>query len=220
MSGREIYKPELFDLMRRYALRGVAAWENADPELVKRASQCLGNKIANNVWLAQRTLNTSFNEQNVPALTFIPMPLDSPKPGFEWSFFLPLSKFDGGKHPRISFELLVLVRETHCLAYRFEQTESPSSTHSYSHFQLCRELLGGKILVSTPEWIPDSYPAHPLYSSDPMSMFLSMATAIHGYPDGMHEVLRRLFTNGNVQKVKDYGEMLTGMLVKRDSNHG
>jgi hypothetical protein len=41
-----------------------------------------------------------------------------------------------------------------------------------------------------PTWVPTSYPAFPLRSSDPIEMFLSMTTSVHGYEGGIIEILQ------------------------------
>jgi len=50
-----------------------------------------------------------------------------------------------------------------------------------------------------PQWVPDSYPAFPIRSSEPLRMFLSMATSIHGYERGMIPLLQDVFENRPTQ---------------------
>jgi hypothetical protein len=44
-----------------------------------------------------------------------------------------------------------------------------------------------------PRWLPDRYPAFAISSSEPLLMFLAMATAVHGYMGGVESVLQDIF---------------------------
>jgi hypothetical protein len=215
-----LYPEELYVLMWLYGQSGIAEWEKAPADLLPRATRCLHAKIAENEREVEQTLNVAFNEQNASSMSFIPMPAHSKNPKLEQSFFVPLCKIDGQGQRIISFELFVLVRNEDCLAYRFEPAHQSPSRHNYSHVQMCRQVLGGRIGTEAPDWIPDSYPAHPLYSSEPLSMFLSMMTAVHGYDGGILTVLNELFTQaGRPRDAQTYLDKLREMLISRDVDH-
>jgi hypothetical protein len=50
-------------------------------------------------------------------------------------------------------------------------------------------------VTGIPQWLPNHYPAFPIRSSEPLPMFLSMATSVHGYETGMKTILPQLFPN-------------------------
>lgn len=205
---------ELSDLLWLYARRGIADWQQAPSVLRKRATECLGWEIADNEAEAVRTLNTIYNGTNAKQLRFIPMPRHPRKPGFERSFFIPVCKSNGTRLS-VGFELFLLVNASrmNCLAYRFEPAHDLPSVHNYGHVQLSRALLHREIAARTLNWIPDSYPAHPLYTSDPLRMFLSMATAVHGYNKGVLDVIQRAFLEASrARDVAFYTDELRKML--------
>lgn len=184
---------DLVDLMGLYARQGIAHWKQAPSELRKRASECLGAEIADNEPEAFVTIQTIFDTTNANRLRFIPMP-KHPKGGIERCFFLPIrEKINGGKE-RTTFELFMLVARKDCLAFRFEPAHKPPSNHSYGHVQMSRKMLRKTVEVKTvPQWLPDSYPAFPIATSDPLRMFLAMTTAVHGYSGGLVTVLQEVF---------------------------
>jgi hypothetical protein len=184
--------PNLMDLMRLYARRGISDWKGAPEELRRRASYCLGAEIADNDAEAMVTISTVYNQANASRLRFIPMP-KHPRSGAERYLFLPIREMDAAGRERIAFDLFMLVARRDCLAFRFEPAHRPPSTHSYGHVQMSRMMLKKSILVQTLPWLPDSYPAFPLPASDPLKMFLSMATAVHGYTAGVVTVLQQIF---------------------------
>lgn len=197
-----ILPAELADLMWLYARRGVAEWGSAPAELRRRAVACLGADIADHEAEAAITLSTVYNGENAKQLRFIPMLRHPKKPGIEQAFFLPVCEMVGGSR-RVAFELFLLVQAKNCLAYRFEPAHRSPSAHDYGHVQMSRQLLRKTIVSSTLPWIPDRYPAHPLGTSDPLRMFLSMTTAVHGYSGGVLKVFQEIFTAAS--RARDVG---------------
>jgi hypothetical protein len=190
--------PNLSDLMLLYARRGVADWidwKKTQSELRKRAGECLGTKIAENDAEAAVTLNTVYNGRNKDRLRFIPMPKHR-KGGIERCFFLPIREVRNGKE-KWAFDLFLLVGAKNCLAFRFEQAHPAPSTHDFGHIQMSRKMLRKEIIPKTLPWIPDSYPAFPIPTSDPLRMFLCVATAVHGYGGGVMTVLQEIFQSAS-----------------------
>jgi hypothetical protein len=184
---------DLIDLLGLYARRGIDDWNGAAHELRKRAQVCLGTAIAENVTEAFVTIQTIYNEANANRLRFIPMP-KHPKGGIERCFFLPVREIKAGGQEKVAFELFLLVARTDCLAFRFEPAHAFPSTHGYGHVQFSRKMLRRTIEVpNIPDWFPVSYPAFAISTSDPLRMFLSMATAVHGYSSGLVSVLQDIF---------------------------
>lgn len=187
---------DIWDLMQLYARRGVADWTRAPFGLQKRARECLmATQIATRIDDAVNTIQTIYDGTNITALSFIPMPMPNPKKQpIERCFFLPVRRKSAGRET-LALELLVLVREKKCLAFRFEPAGRPSSRHGYGHLQMNQKMLEKKIKIEgVPEWMPDKYPAFPISTSDPLKMFLAMATAVHGYADrGFADLIVELF---------------------------
>ncbi|HET7461453.1 MAG TPA: hypothetical protein VFJ82_09390 [Longimicrobium sp.] len=70
---------------------------------------------------------------------------------------------------------------------------------------MSQKLLERTISPNTLDWIPVKYPAYPLGTSEPLKMFLAMATAIHGYSGGVLDVIRDIFTTaGRAGEVSTY----------------
>ena len=185
--------PDLFDLMEQYALRGLDDWRNNTGEdLQRRARECLGMAIADTDWEVRMLIRNACNGGAIGQQKFIPMP-NHRHEGIERCFFLPIREH-GDENIKMAFDLFLLVDEENCLAFRFEPADPPEQSHNYGHVQLSRRLLRRTIEPSgIPSWLPDSYPAFPVPSSDPLKMFLSMATAVHGYAGGIESVLQDLF---------------------------
>jgi hypothetical protein len=182
------------DLMTRYARRGIANWGDAPNHVKQRAMAALSNNIATHVHEVQQTIKTL----NAAGRKFIPMPRIN-HDGILFCFFLPM-RVVNGENVRFAFDLFLLIDDEHCLGFRFEPADPPDHSHAYGHVQMNRGMLGGNLPVNgIPEWVPDSYPAFPICSSDPLQMFLSMATSLHGYGSGyvggMQDILREAFQN-------------------------
>ncbi len=185
--------PDLIELMRLYALRGIADWKTAPDELRKRAVNCLGQTIADSEAEAVITINTIYSAATLRKLRFIPMP-KHPKGGIERCFFLPIRENQPGDQNRTAFELFLIIAANDCLAFRFEPADLPKSTHDYGHVQLSCKMVKKTVEVrGVPSWLPDSYPAFAIGTSDPLRLFLAMATAVHGYSGGIVSVLQDIF---------------------------
>lgn len=200
---------DLVELMKLYARRGIADW-NAAPALAKqKASFVLANKIADNEWEAIRTIEANVTEGGDERCMFIPMP-NINHSGVQHCFFLPIRMPEQGK---AAFDLFLFVDGKNCLGFRFEPADPPDSTHDYGHVQMNRSMFRKTIAVKgIPQWLPDSYPAFPIRSSEPLQMFLSMATSVHGYGKGMMQVVQEIFQNRPNDQAK-YLEALKGALI-------
>ncbi len=183
--------------MTLYARQGIRDWAAAPTILRRRAIEHLGGSIAENDSEAAQTIYNFNNGKKQGQLKFIPMPKHR-MAGIERCFFLPLRKISRAGQETAGFELFLLVTNDRCLAFRFEPADAPPSAHDYGHVQLCRIVRQQSILIKAiPEWLPDSYPAFAISSSNPVKMFLCMTTAVHGYYDGVLKVLRDIFQNAN-----------------------
>ncbi len=183
--------------MRLYALRGMAEWQRVDTRTRTRAIQWLGSDIAENPAQVSITLNTEYNHTNGAQLRFIPRPKHPRRQGFERAFFIPRSVREGGGLT-VAFELFLMVSGDGCLAYRLEPAHPPPTHHGYGHVQFSRRLLRRTILPKKiPAWIPDRYPAHPLGTSDPWLLFLSMIVALHGYESGALRLIQEVYQAAN-----------------------
>lgn len=185
---------DVWDLMELYARRGVDDWTKADATLRRRAGDCfLATQIATRHQEAIDTINAVFDGTNAHKLSFIPMPKPGKHP-IERCFFLPVRENIAGRE-RVSFELALLVSSRNCLAFRLEPADRPTWRHGYGHLQMNQKMLKKMInLVGVPPWIPDSYPAFPISTSNPLRMFLAMGTAVHGYANrGFADLLVDIF---------------------------
>jgi hypothetical protein len=120
------------------------------------------------------------------------------KTGIDRCFFLPIREKGAKGEDITKFELFLLVGGENCLAFRFEPAHPPPTTHGYGHVQMCREMVKKTVVASgIPPWLPIRYPAIPTFTSEPLRMFLSMATAVHGYVGGILTVLQDVFQTSN-----------------------
>jgi hypothetical protein len=204
--------PNLIELMSLYARRGIADWNQAHSSLRLRASRCLGTAaIAENEAEAGVTIQTLYHETNANRLRFIPMP-KHPKKGIDRCFFLPVRQRQTGGDEIVAFELLLLVQQTDCLAFRFEPAHQRPG-HNYGHMQLSRSMLRETIQVGgIPPWVPDTHPAFPVLTAEPLKVFLCMVTAVHGYEAGCTAVLQDIFA-GRPGELAMYLNILKTMLV-------
>jgi hypothetical protein len=186
--------PELKELMKLYARRGIADW-NAAPNASKQlASFALANGIAQKEWEANRTIEANLRGGADERGMFIPMPRINHSDILH-CFFLPINH-----EGKTAFDLLLIVGSEQCLGFRFEPADRPDRTHGYGHVQMNRSMFRKTMEVKgIPQWVPDSYPAFPIRSSEPLRMFLSMATSIHGYEKGMIPLLQNVFENRPTQ---------------------
>jgi hypothetical protein len=203
--------PNYVELVKLYARRGIADWKSAPEDVRRRARKCLGTRIADNPSHADVMIYRMYSGKSVDSPLFIPMP-KHPDNGIERSFFLPVTK--PGAAPVVGFELLLLVQGANSLAFRFEPADDETSAHNYGHFQLNRQLLYKTIEVpEIPTWLPDSYPAFPILTSEPLRVFLYMATAVHGYHTGVVKVLQDIFQKASrASELASYLDELEDML--------
>src|ERR1044072_8767121 len=146
----------LWDLMELYARRGVADWTRAPFGLQRRARECLmATQIATRDADALNTIRTIYDGTNSNALSFIPMPMPNPKKQpIERCFFLPIREKKGGVET-FALELLVPVKQTTRLGFRFEPADPPSSRRGSAHLQMIQKRLRKAISVEgVPEWMP------------------------------------------------------------------
>jgi hypothetical protein len=203
---------DFLELMRLYARRGIADWKTAPTELRGRAARCLGTAIAENEAEANVSIYTLYDEKNASRLRFIPMP-KHPTGGIERCFFIPVRELQSGGKETVAFELFLLVARTDCLAFRFEPAHAARSVHNYAHVQFSRKMLRKTIDVKgVPEWLPDSYPAFPTLTAEPVGAFLCMVTAVHGYKNGCTAVLQDIFA-GRLGELALYLNELKRILV-------
>ena len=173
---------DLEKLLRHYSKKGLAEWHKLSLEERKVPEKQLRQRIVENDFQIQSTIMSTNSTNSF----FIPMPKVNHR-GIKHCFFLPIgSPYENG----IKFELFLVVDEKNCLGFRFETAHSVGS-HTYNHIQIARQLTlpaGG-----IPPWLPVSYPAFPMSSAEPLDMFLYMATSVHGYGDGMQQVIREIY---------------------------
>ena len=140
----------------------------------------------------------------------IPMPTDRERTGS--FFFLPrqVQPFP----TLLSFELLLVLSNGCCIAFRFEPSHA-RGRHRYSHVQLCQKLRGlSSSIPGLGVWIPDSYPAFVTPANDSLGMFLSMATAVHGFEDGgLQDLIPDLFPDRPLC-TKEYMEELRKLIER------
>jgi len=181
---------DLTQLMKVYARRGIADWDGAPTTSKRIASFALANKIAQKEWEANRTIDSNLKGGADERSLFIPMP-NVNHTGILHSFFLPI-KTEG----KVAFDLLLVIASQQSLGFRFEPADPPEWAHGYGHVQLNRSMFRKTMEVTgIPQWLPNHYPAFPIRSSEPLTMFLTMATSVHGYETGMKTILPQLFPN-------------------------
>lgn len=186
----------LNDLMKLYAQRGIAEWRAAPAELRIRAHTCLGLGIADDDDQAAVAMKAIYGGVVDSRFRFIPMPKFPRNPGIERSFFLPIR--EPGNDGRVSFDLFLIVTARNCIGFRFEPAHRAPTIHGYGHVQACKKLLREKLPLATlPPWLPDKYPAFALSTSNPLRMFLSMVTAMHGYQGGVTRIILEIFQTAN-----------------------
>lgn len=197
----------LRELMRRYARRGIADWKAAPSASKSIASIALANRIAEHEWEAFRTIDANLKGGADQRSLFIPMPMVNHS-GIQHCFFLPINQ-----EGKIAFDLVLTVGIEQSLGFRFEPADPPDSTHGYGHVQMNRSMFRETIQVKgIPHWIPYSYPAFPIGSSDALEMFLLMTTSVHGYQKGMITVLEGVFDDMPIQKAL-YLQVLTETVI-------
>jgi hypothetical protein len=190
--------------MKSYALQGVSDWRHVGQAIQARAFRLLGKRLAQHENDAKSAIDSILS--GMQDRRFIPMPRPR-RAGLEHSFFMPIRIDDD----RTAFDLLLLCEGQHCLGFRFEPADPGETTHGYGHIQMNRRMDSYTLQVSgLPEWVPTSYPAFPLRTSEPMGMFLSMVTSVHGYRTGMRELLLRIRSAAGSRRVY---EMLEAAMI-------
>ena len=179
-------RDSLLELIKEYALCGFKQWETADSDLRRRASTCLQNMVVDSENDFHREMNKLSHEKSHEK--FFPMPTGSYQKDLNYCFFRTEN--------RESFQLYVLLNDASSLAFRFEPADQLNWSHNYAHVQFCRKFKNTEIRPhGIPAWLPESYPAFPLPSSNSLELFLAMVTAVHGRAKGkgIEEILRSIF---------------------------
>jgi len=193
---------DAIEFMMAYAKRGVRYWESAVKDATKtRALRLLQNQVATNDDEVKVIINSV--RSGAKRVLYVPMP-KAHRADIELCLFLPVRVDDN----KTSFELLMLLEsDERCLAFRFEPADPGDTTHGYGHIQMNRRMEGGvRDVAGLPGWVPKSYPAFPLRTSEPIEMFLSMVTSIHGYRKGIVDLLDEVIPDPGPRK--KYVEML------------
>ena len=201
---------ELQILMRLCSQRGFQEWRDADTGLKDAAAKCLPGRI-----VESGEIQDAIHGET--GRLYVPMPLPPGKSksrksghrGFERCFFCP--KNSNGQ--LVSLILFLLINlDGKCLVLRFETDHGQDTTHGYSHVQLTKrdEQLD---FPCTPNWLPDSYPAVPVPACNPLDLFLSMMTAVYGFPSRIDTLIMEVFREtARAKDVHLYLERLKSML--------
>ena len=201
----------LRELVVPYANLGVRRWRDVGAKLRVAATQALGIEIAEHEHVASRAVVSPFSpdSDDPEKLILIPMPC-CPR-GLNGAFFTPVSS----SRAEPSFDLVALT-DGGQIAFRFEPGDVEGRVHSYDHVQLSKSI-GRRVarLPGTPDWLPDSYPAFPIPGRCAASRFFSMVVAMHGYPDGVRDVLTEMFSNRDAIWKEHLG-LIDRMLEVRD----
>jgi hypothetical protein len=195
---------DLHDILKLYARKGWTEWQEARDEEQQAAKKVLGDALVQTEGQLDATLNEFRVGPGKTSTKFLPMPRLGAK-GFRRAFFAAISP-EAQASPA-SFELLLVVSDEHRLSFRLEGSHGEKQTHDYSHLQLCRNVYGKTVKVS-PDWIPDSYPAFPISSSNSLGVFLYMLVAIHGRTGGIFKLLYDLLKNGFLATYPKYEEIV------------
>ena len=198
----------LIDLMLQYALRGLDDWENYTTEEVRdRARKCLSYRIPSTEWELRNELKKPTPQKFFPMPKFEKRQESRKKSEIEHCFFLP-KPHNSGVNVGWTFILFILLEKDNSLAFRFEPAQSAGCRHDYAHMQFCQKIgNNGFTPIGIPDWIPQRDPAFPLPSSNPVKLFLQMATAVHGRSGGIDMVIRDIFQGAS--KVNDYKKYMT-----------
>ena len=178
------------ELVLAYASLGVDWWSRKDRTTQATARAALEIDIADDVHTATDVVRNPFRAGTGKALVLIPMPLPK-KRGL--AFFAPVGVRTGDE--AVAFDLALVVDEgRHALGFRFEPADAgEDQSHGFDHVQLS-VAMGHRTaaLTSTADWLPDSYPAFPIPSKDMRDRFLAMALAMHGFPQGVVDVVDQI----------------------------
>ena len=196
----------LEELVLPYAKLGVKEWAKQNREVHKKANK-LKMEIAD-IYNVKNAVMSPFTPGRQSELALIPMPCNPS--GVSCAFFAPI----GNPGIGMSFDLVVLNNGGQ-IAFRFEPKDSiPGTTHGYEHVQLSKSIgHRTRRLPQSPDWLPDSYPCFPIPGKCVVSRFLTMVVAVHGYPNGIDNVLQQIFQS-RPKQAQDYlaciGHLLNG----------
>ena len=198
----------LSDLMLQYALEGLHDWkQNTDEEVRNQARKLLSHRIFSN----DGELRSGMAQPRPDK--FFPIPRFGYKSEILFCCFLPRAQ-QPGVLDRFSFVLFLMLKNDNSLVFRFEPAEESGYRHNYPHVQLCQNVIGmNPPPMGVPTFIPERDPAFPLPSSNPLKLFLSMATAVHGRSGGVEKLIRTIFAKGSaVSASQKYFKALNEML--------
>lgn len=196
----------LRDLVKEYALQGYQDWKSADSRTKQRARSCLMNRVAETEYeVRSEVKRPSFDK-------FLPMPTCLYKKCIKRCFFR-MEAIGEEKLNCRTFELFMLLDMENSLAFRFEPADDQAYNHNYAHVQFCRRVIRKGISpLGIPGWLPVNYPALPLPSSDPLTLFLSMALSVHGRSIGLEQLLVKIFQKANSpNKAREYIDVIEQM---------
>jgi len=203
--------PSIDELLLAYARLGLDHWSK-ESDRVKKKARHIGVDIATKIGAATRAVTQPFqpSTDGGEPMRLIPMPRKQRR--VFAAFFAPLGGRDG-----LSFDLVVLSQQGRPFAFRFEPGSKRGGTHGYDHVQI-NESLGHRTVelegVVTP--LPTRYPAFPIPGESPVTRFLAMAVSMHGFPNGVDDILDDAF-KGHAAKRKTYLDMAVQMLGQRKS---
>lgn len=200
------------ELLLEYARLGLRQWAS-ESTLVKNRARVIGIDIASHQAVADYAVTSPFRPSatNGNPMRLIPMPCRQSR--VYAAFFAP---WIGGSDPsELSFDLVVLLQQGPPFAFRFEPASQYSnSAHGYDHVQLNQKLGRAMVpMVGTLPQLPTTYPAFPVPSKDPATRFLAMAVAMHGYPQGVDDILGDAF-NARPRMRRAYMDMTRMMLME------
>lgn len=202
--------PSIDDLLLAYARLGLRHWARESPRVKARARR-LGVDIAEKNAVAERAVTSPFRKSavNRNPMRLIPMPCKQNR--VFAAFFVPW--VGSGGRGGLSFDLVVLSQQGPPFAFRFEpRSQYPMTPHGYDHVQLNESLIQRQVaLQGAVSALPTRYPAFPIPSKNPVTRFLAMAVAMHGFPSGVDDVLDGAF-KGQASKRKTYWDMTATML--------
>ena len=173
--------PDIIELLFGYAKMGVDCWNRISIPDKRKSNIPLSGKVAENDGDLGQTIWANKG-------LFIPMPRINYPKDIEQCFFLPRGRPDNEK---LAFELCLVLGGGHCLSFRLEPCQG-GGTHRYAHVQMNR-TLNEVPTQKIPCWLPESYPAFGIGSSEPLKMFLYMARSVHGHHGGITRVLDEVF---------------------------
>ena len=199
------------ELLLKYARLGLRHWAS-ESESVKRRARAIRIDIATQQAKAEIAVTNPYRPSaaNNNPLRLIPMPCTQNR--VYAAFFVPW--ISGANPTELCFDLVVLMQQGSPFAFRFEPaSQYNNSAHGYDHVQMNQKLGRENVpLVGSLPHIPTTYPAFPIPSKDPATRFLAMAVAMHGYPQGVGDILSDVFA-GFPNKRRIYLNMTRAMLM-------